>query len=142
MQAIKDFFAEIFAESATYSISPTLRTVLVTVSLTSIIIMIIKIRSKQFHIDDSLFWIGSAGTLLLISIFPNIAFFWSAMLGIKDPTNLVFLIVLFIVIAKIFFLTIESSIQKHRLNTLVQKLALANEKIEATNKKLADNEKK
>ena len=95
-----------------------------------------KIRKKQLSIDDSLYWILSSFFLLILSIFPQIAFFFAAILGIHDPTNFVFILVILIVCLKLFSISIELSIQKQRLNTLVQKLALANKEIESNTKKI------
>ena len=118
------------------------RIVLILVSLISVAFVLRKIRKNQLHIDDALFWIISSAALLVLSIFPHIAFFGSALLRIKSPTNFVFLVVIFVALSRVFSLAIELSIQKQRLNTLVQKLALANEKIEANKKKLEKHDKK
>ena len=83
-----------------------------------------KIRRAQLNIDDALYWIIFAFLLLLLSIFPQIAIWASDLLDILSPANFVFLFMIFVVVVKLFDLSIDLSIQKHRLNRLVQKLAL------------------
>ncbi|MBQ9750829.1 MAG: DUF2304 domain-containing protein [Clostridia bacterium] len=83
------------------------------------------IRKAQLKIDDSIYWIIFA-VLLVISIFPGIAVWASKLLGIKSPANFVFLAMIFLVLIKLFQVSIDLPIQRHRLNHLVQKLALLN----------------
>ena len=143
MQAVKDFFARVFATVAPHSqnFGLAIRIVLIVMSLLAGIMVLRKIRKKKLSIDDSLFWIILSICLLILSIFPQIAFFFAAVLGIHDPTNFVFIVIFLVVLGKLFSLAIEMSIQKQRLNMLVQKLALANEEIEANKKKIEQNEK-
>lgn len=116
------------------------RIILILVSLIAFVFVLKKIRKKQLHIDDALFWIISSCSLLLLSIFPQIAYFCTALLGMENPTNFVFLVVIFVILMKLFSLAIDLSVQKQRLNSLVQNLALANEEIRENKKKLSEKE--
>ena len=115
--------------------SVTLRIALIIVSVFVTFFVLRKIRKAQLNIDDSIYWILSAFFLLILSIFPQIAIWASDLLGILSPANFVFLFMIFVVMVKMFLLSIDLSVQKHRLNHLVQKLALLqhdqNEKEEA-----------
>ena len=118
------------------------RIILIAVSLLAFVFVLKKIRKKQLHIDDALFWIISSFSLLLLSIFPQIAYFCTALLGMESPTNFVLLVVIFVILIKLFSLAIDLSVQKQRLNSLVQNLALANEEIRENKKKLKEKEAK
>lgn len=107
--------------------SMVLRIALILVSFLMVVFVLKKIRKTQLHIDDAIYWIVFAGLLLIISIFPEIAIWASALLGIQSPANFVFLFMIFVLMVKLFNLAIDLSIQKQRLNRLVQKLALMNE---------------
>ena len=108
----------------------TLRIVLIVASLLVMFYTIRKIRKSQLNIDDSIFWIGFSVLLVVISIFPQIPIFFSKLLNIESPVNFVFLFIIFLIIVKLFKLAIELSITKHRLNSLVQKIALLNHEVE------------
>lgn len=138
---MREYFANIAEQARLQQMSPALRVILVIVSFLLVILVLKKIRKKQLHIDDALYWMVSSFLLLIVSIFPQLAFWASAILQIKDPTNFVFLFVIFIVLVKLFKIAIDLSVQKQRLNRLVQNLALANEEIEQ-NKKNIENQKK
>ena len=90
------------------------------------------IRKKKVQIEDSLFWMVLSLMLVLIAVFPRIAFDLSAALGFKAPSNFVIVGVVTILLMKLFSLSTEVSSLRHRLNELAQEEALiAKEKDEA-----------
>ena len=115
------------AEKGDEKMSIVLRITLIVVSFLVLLFVLKKIRRTQLYIDDAIFWIVFSALLLVISIFPQLAVWASDLLGIQSPANFVFLFMIFVVLIKLFQISIELSVQKHRLNRLVQKLALMNE---------------
>ena len=107
--------------------SLTLRIMLIVASFLVLLFVLKKIRRTQLYIDDAIYWIVFSALLFIISVFPEIAIWASALLGIQSPANFVFLFMIFVLMVKLFNLAIDLSIQKQRLNRLVQKLALMNE---------------
>lgn len=103
-----------------------LRILLIVASVSVFFFVFKKIRKAQLNIDDSIYWILFATFLLVLSIFPNIVVWIADWIGVDSPANFVFLCVIFLLIIKLFQVSIELSVQKHRLNHLVQKLALVN----------------
>jgi hypothetical protein len=119
----------------------TLRIVLIIASVLVVFYTIRKIRKSQLNIDDSVFWIGFSVMLLIMSIFPQIVTFFTHLLGIASPVNFVFLFVIFLILIKLFKLAIDISITKHRLNHLIQRIAIINHDVdENTSKRLDDIE--
>ena len=106
--------------------SDILRILLIVFSIGVFFFVFKKIRKAQLNIDDSIYWIVFAVFLLVLSIFPQIAIWTATLLGIESPANFVFLCMLFLIIIKLFQVSLELSVHKHRLNHLVQKLALLN----------------
>lgn len=103
-----------------------LRVALVVASVCVFFFVMKKIRMAQLNIDDSIYWIFFATLILVLSIFPQIAIWASELLDIQSPANFVFLFTSFMIVIKLFQVSIDCSVQKHRLNHLVQKLALLN----------------
>lgn len=126
-QKVVDFFL-------VSSMSPALRIFLILASVFVTVYALRKIRKAQLDIDDSFFWIFFSGLLLLMSIFPHIPIFCATLLGIESPANFVFLFMLCIAFFKLFSLVVELSTQKRRLNLLIQRLALREEKKNAQEK--------
>lgn len=101
-----------------------LRIALVAASLLLVVFVLRKIRRAQLNIDDSIYWIVVAFALFLLSLFPQVAIWAASLLGIQSPANFVFLFMVFVVLVKLFQVSIDLSVQKHRLNSLIQKMAL------------------
>lgn len=83
-----------------------------------------KIRKAQMQIDDALFWIVTAFMFVLLGIFPGIAIAASDLLGVQSPANLVFLVVIFLLLFKLFSLTRKVSVLEHKLRSFAQRYAL------------------
>ena len=119
----------------------TLRIVLIVASVLVVLYTVRKIRKSQLNIDDSVFWIGFSVMLLVMSIFPQIVEFFTRLLGIASPVNFVFLFVIFLILIKLFKLAIDLSITKHRLNHLIQRIAIINHDVDKnTVKRLNDTQ--
>ena len=110
--------------------SATLRAFLIVISVLVAIYTIRRIRKSQLNIDDSVFWIGFSVLLLIMSIFPQIATFCTHLLGIESTVNFVFLFVIAIICIKLFQIAIDLSITKHRLNHLIQRIAILNHDVD------------
>lgn len=87
-----------------------------------------KIRKAQMQIDDALFWIVTSFLFVLLGIFPGIAIMTANLLGVQSPANLVFLVVIFLLLFKLFALTRKVSVLEHKLKELVQRYALDEKK--------------
>lgn len=118
----------------------TLRIVLIVASILVVFYTIRKIRKSQLNIDDSVFWIGFSVMLLIMSIFPQVVTFFTQLLGIASPVNFVFLFVIFLIIIKLFKLAIDLSITKHRLNHLIQRIAIINHDVEKNTQRLLNGD--
>lgn len=101
-----------------------LRIILIVASVIVTLYALRKIRKAQLNIDDAFYWIVVSVILLVMSIFPGVPTYLSTLIGIESPANLVFLVMIFLAFVKLFDLSIELSIQKYRLNKLIQKIAL------------------
>lgn len=102
----------------------TLRAALILVSVGTLFLMMRKIRQSKVQIESAIFWIVFALVLVVFSIFPSVADFASRMLGIYATTNFLFLFAIFILIVKVFYMTIHISQLETRVKELVQQMAL------------------
>ncbi len=103
--------------------STTLSIVLTVVSALVLVYVILKIRSAKLNIIDSIFWIITAVVLLLLAIFPQIAYFFSTLLGIQTPFNFLILVIIALLLLKIFLLSLHVSRQNEKIKILAQKIA-------------------
>lgn len=101
------------------------RIVLIVVSLLSTCYILKKIRQSKLQIEYAIFWIVFAGVLVLISLFPWIVTLFTRLLGMQLPVNFVFMVFIFILLLKLFMMTIELSTLENKVKDLTQELALA-----------------
>jgi hypothetical protein len=106
------------------------RIILVLGSLFIIFFIGKQVNKGKIEIGHSLFWILFSLFLLFVSIFPGIVIFFSGLLGFQSSSNMIFLLVIFILLIKEFLTTAELSRLKEKLENLTISLALK----EKTNK--------
>ena len=104
--------------------SDTLRVVLIVASVLCLLFTLRKISQSKVRIDDAIFWIVGAFGLVIISIFPQISSWCCDLLGIQAPVNFLFLFMIFILLVKLFYMTIRVSQLESKVKELSQRYAL------------------
>ena len=92
-----------------------LRIILLVASVLFAIYVIKKIRKSQMKIGDSIYWISLIVLIVTLSIFPNIIISLAKWIGIESPANLLYLLMIFIAIGKIFFLSVQNSQLEYKI---------------------------
>lgn len=101
-----------------------LRTVLVIACVLTTLLIMRKIRQSKMRIEDSVFWIGFSFMLILFSVFPQMVYLMSDMVGTQTPVNFIFLFVIFVLIIRMFRLTVKISQLETKMRELVQRIAI------------------
>lgn len=101
-----------------------LRTVLVLACVLTTLLIMRKIRQSKMRIEDSVFWIGFSFLLILFSVFPQLVYRMSDLAGTQTPVNFIFLFVIFVLIIRMFRLTVKVSQLETRMRELVQRIAI------------------
>jgi len=104
--------------------SDTLRIVLIVASVLCLLYMLRKISQSKVRIDDAIFWIVGSFGLVIISIFPQISSWCCDLLGIQAPVNFLFLFMIFILLVKLFYMTIRVSQLESKVSEMSQRYAL------------------
>lgn len=107
-----------------------LRIVLILGALLALSIVVRKVRKSKICIADSVYWVCAAVLLLVLAIFPGIAFFFSGLLGFLSPSNFVFVVVIALMLLKLFNLACDVSRLTDKVEQLSQELALSKKKLE------------
>lgn len=115
-----------------------LRIVLIIVSMATTALIMRRIRQSKLQIEDSIFWIGFSFILILFSIFPQIPAILARMAGTYTTANFIFLAVIFLLIVKMFHMSIKMSQLETRVKELVQEMALEENRRNADKKQQAD----
>ena len=105
--------------------SVALRLVLLVGAIITFVLIARQVRKRRIQVEDAIFWIVLSLILLLLAIFPGIAYFFASLFGFQAASNFVFCALIAILIIREFSSSAEISRLKHKVNQLVQELALA-----------------
>ncbi|OUQ26599.1 glycosyl transferase [Lachnoclostridium sp. An131] len=104
--------------------STVFRVILIVVSLLTTFYILKKIRQSKLQIEYAIFWILFAGVLILFSLFPWMVSMLTRLIGMQLPVNFIFLFFIFVLLVKMFLMTIELSTLENKVKDLTQELAL------------------
>ena len=101
------------------------RIILIIVSLLTMSFMLRKIRQAKVQIEAAMFWVIVALILVVFSLCPAVADACARLLGIYSTPNFLFLFMIFLLMVKVFSMTLQVSQLESKQKELVQKIALA-----------------
>jgi len=104
--------------------SITLRVVLLIVSLLTCAWIIQRIRKSQVKIEDSVFWILFSLLLVGMSLFPGLVTWGAALVGVQSASNFVFLAIIFVLLVKVFRMSVRISQLESKVQTFAQTYAV------------------
>lgn len=104
--------------------STTLRALLIFASVLTVIWILRQIRKFKVKMEDAIFWMFFAAVLLILAIIPELSFKLSELLGFMAPINLVFIVIIFLLVEKIFTLSIIVSQLEEKIGILSAEVAL------------------
>lgn len=104
----------------------TQRVLLILGALLTFLYFISGIRRNRMKINHSIFWIVFGLVLLVLAFVPGALFGLSRLLKFQSPSNLVYLIVIFLLMLKLFTTTLRLSRLSEQVTALTQAMAIRN----------------
>ncbi|MBO7420093.1 MAG: DUF2304 domain-containing protein, partial [Spirochaetaceae bacterium] len=101
-----------------------LRVLLIIISVLTFAYIIVNIRKSKVKLESLIFWIIFGLMLVVLSVFPKIAMFASSLAGFYAPINFILVSIIFLLIYKVFTLTMHLSQIQQKLEDLVRYIAL------------------
>ncbi len=83
-----------------------------------------RVRQSRMRTEDSIFWLLFAAILVILGLFPGLATSFSEWLGVMSAANLVFLVIIFLLIMKIFLMDERISRLQEQITRNVQNAAI------------------
>ncbi len=106
-----------------------LRIVLIVITLIYLAYLIRSVKNKKLQISFSTFWIISSVILIIAISVPNLIEWISYTLGFATPSNMIFVLAIFLSFCLIFDLTTKLS-QEHKKNVLlIQEISILKERV-------------
>ena len=115
-----------------------LRIALIAITLIYILLILRSIRRKKMNVSFSIFWIIAGFILIIFAIVPNMVEAISKMLGFEAPSNMLFVLTIFIAFYLIFNLTTIISQENKKNVLLVQEVSLLKKKVKELEEKMND----
>lgn len=104
--------------------SVALRVSLFVCSLLVLFFVMRRIRKAGLEISDSIFWLALSLVLIVIAMFPQIAYWASDLLGFDAPVNFVFFCGIIVLLVRTFAQDQKICVLKKKLIALAQDEAL------------------
>lgn len=101
-----------------------LRILLLIGALFAMGIVINSVRKSKIRISDSVYWVVSAGILVLFALIPQLAYFFSGLFGFMSPANFVLMLVIVMMLIRIFHQSCAISKLTYKVEQLSTELAL------------------
>lgn len=115
-----------------------LRIILIVASFISAMYVIRKIRKSQMKIGDSMYWILIVALIVFFSVFPTICYYLAICIGVESPVNLIFLLMIFLLMGKVFSLSVKNSQLEYKVTMLTEEIAIWRNSIETNYSSVAD----
>ncbi len=93
------------------------------------------VRSARLKVQETFFWLLLTVVFVLLSVIPEIAGALAGFLGVMSPINLVFLVIIFLLLVKLFTMDRRLAKTEHQLVQMTQKIAI--DKLEKSDNKRA-----
>ena len=119
--------------------SITLRIVLIVIAILYLITLIRRLKKRKLQLSFSIFWMITGVVLILIALFPAIIVNLSGIFGFQAPSNMLFLLTIFIAYYLIFELTLKLSQENKKNIALVQEISLLKRRVEILEKNDENN---
>ena len=104
--------------------SLTLQITLFLMSILLFLILIRNVKKGKLRSDYAIGWIICSILLIIVSIFPQIAYFGAKVLGVISTANIVFAFMILMLIILVYVLFSKVSILEEKQKNLIQELAI------------------
>lgn len=104
--------------------STAMRVLLIAGSLLTAFYVLRRVRKSRMRTEDSVFWLFFSLILVLMGVLPNLVTRLARTIGVMSAANLVFLIVIFLLIIKLFLMDQRISSLQRRVTDTAQAAAV------------------
>ena len=95
-----------------------MRVLLILGSVLTAVYVLLRVRKSRMRTEDSVFWLVFSLILVLMGIFPNAVEGLAGLIGFMSAANMVYLIVIFLLIIKLFLMDQRiSHLQRQAVDT-------------------------
>lgn len=101
-----------------------MRMLLIVGSILTALYVLRRVRKSRMRTEDSVFWLVFSLILVLMGLLPNAVSALAGLIGVMSAANLVFLIVIFLLIIKLFLMDQRISVLQRQVTDTAQAEAI------------------
>lgn len=110
--------------------------VLLMIGAVSLFVYVVSgVRRSRLKVQETFFWLLLTFVFVLLSVFPRFVERLARLLGFISPINLIFLVIIFLLLVKLFAMDRRLAKTEHQLVQMAQKIAI--DKLEKSENKKA-----
>lgn len=113
----------------------TLQLILIILSVFLFLILIKSVKKGKLRSDYALVWLLSSIALIIIAVFPQIAYFAADFIGVISTANMVFAFIIFLLIIVVYTLFVRVSSLEEKQKNLIQHIAILEKELQDKNVK-------
>ncbi|WP_042240071.1 DUF2304 domain-containing protein [Paenibacillus sp. FSL R5-0912] len=102
---------------------------LIVISVLFLLLLFNMIKKYELQLKYALLWIMVVSIMIIISVFPKIAFYFTFFLGFQEPSNFIFLIGIIFSLMIIFSLSVSISNQSYKMRQISQEMGLLKKRL-------------
>lgn len=102
----------------------TLQLILIILSVALFVILIKSVKKGKLRSDYALVWLLSSIILIIVAVFPQIAYFAASFIGVISTANMVFALIIFLLIIVVYTLFVRVSTLEEKQKNLIQHIAI------------------
>ena len=107
----------------------TLQLILIILSVFLFLILIKSVKKGKLRSDYALVWLLCYIALIIVAIFPQIAYFAANFIGVISKANMVFAFIIFLLIIVVYTLFVRVSTLEEKQKNLIQHIAILEKKL-------------
>lgn len=101
-----------------------LRISFIVCSLAILFFVMRRVRRSSLEVADTVFWLLLAGALIVVAVFPQLAYWVSGLLGFESPSNFIFACGIIVLLVRTFTQDQKICTLKRKLTHMAQEEAL------------------
>ena len=101
-----------------------LRISFIVCSLAILFFVMRRVRRSSLEVADTVFWLLLAGALIVVAVFPQLAYWVSDLLGFESPSNFIFACGIIVLLVRTFTQDQKICTLKRKLTRMAQEEAL------------------
>lgn len=104
--------------------SDSMRILILLSTIVFVFYILLRIQKLKIKMEDAIFWIFFAVIVAVIGTVPQVVYWFSSVLGIQSPVNLVYLLIIGLLIEKLFTLSVTLSMMEEKITILSAEIAI------------------